>query len=342
MEKRYQVFVSSTYADLKNERQHVLQALMEMDCIPAGMELFPASDEEQWAFIRRIIDDCDYYLLIIGGRYGSTTSDGISYTEKEFDYAIHKGLKVIALVHGEPENIPFGKSEQNPELREKLLEFKSKVMDGRLVKFWKSAEELPGLVALSLTKTIKTYPAVGWIRANQVASTEILSEINELRKTNAELQGVVSRLERERASSSQIENIADIDSKYTVHGSYNLFYNRQNRRYDFECNLSWREMFSLIAPYLIENPNDTLVKIKLAECLKERAKNNSEGSSFTINDQEFKTISIQLQAYGLVKTQYSQTTTGGMALFWSLTPRGRQLMVESRVVRKDSGPQQAD
>ncbi|HJV93592.1 MAG TPA: DUF4062 domain-containing protein, partial [Azonexus sp.] len=82
MNKRYQVFVSSTYADLKDERQSVIQALMEMDCIPAGMELFPAADEEQWLFIKKIIDDCDYYLLVIGGRYGSTTSDGISYTEK--------------------------------------------------------------------------------------------------------------------------------------------------------------------------------------------------------------------------------------------------------------------
>jgi hypothetical protein len=86
VEKRYQVFVSSTYADLKEERQHVTQALMEMDCIPAGMELFPATDEEQWEFIKRIIDDCD--LLIIGGRYGSTTDEGISYTEKEYDYAV--------------------------------------------------------------------------------------------------------------------------------------------------------------------------------------------------------------------------------------------------------------
>ena len=63
MEKRYQVFVSSTYTDLKEERRHVTQALMEMDCIPAGMELFPAADEEQWEFIKRVIDDCDYYLL---------------------------------------------------------------------------------------------------------------------------------------------------------------------------------------------------------------------------------------------------------------------------------------
>jgi hypothetical protein len=60
MDKRYQVFVSSTYADLKEERQRVIQALMEMDCIPAGMELFPAADQEQFEFIKRVIDDCDY------------------------------------------------------------------------------------------------------------------------------------------------------------------------------------------------------------------------------------------------------------------------------------------
>ena len=82
MEKRYQVFVSSTYADLKNERQNVIRTLMEMDCIPAGMELFPAADEEQLDFIKSIIHDCDYYLIIVGGRYGSTMPDGISYTEK--------------------------------------------------------------------------------------------------------------------------------------------------------------------------------------------------------------------------------------------------------------------
>ncbi|WP_216825024.1 DUF4062 domain-containing protein [Agarilytica rhodophyticola] len=111
MEKRYQVFISSTYADLKDERQHVLKTLMEMDCIPAGMEMFPAADEEQWEFIKKIIDDCDYYLLIIGGRYGSLSEEGISYTEKEFNYAIEKDLKVMAFIHDSPDDIPLGKSE---------------------------------------------------------------------------------------------------------------------------------------------------------------------------------------------------------------------------------------
>lgn len=129
MEKRYQVFVSSTYADLKNERQNVIRTLMEMDCIPAGMELFPAADEEQLDFIKSIIDDCDYYLIIVGGRYGSTMPDGISYTEKEYDYAVEQDLKIIALLHESPDDIPVGKSETDPHLRERLKDFKVKLSE---------------------------------------------------------------------------------------------------------------------------------------------------------------------------------------------------------------------
>ncbi len=331
MDKRYQVFVSSTYADLKEERQHVIQALMEMDCIPAGMELFPATDEEQWEFIKKVIDDCDYYLLVVGGRYGSTTDDGISYTEKEFDYAIEQGLKVVALIHGAPEDIPFGKSEKDPELREKLLAFKDKVMTGRLVKFWQAASELPGLVALSLTKTIKMYPAVGWVRANHVASEDILSDINDLRKENSELKNTVNELSSQKTS--VVENIADIDSEFTVHGSY---YTRrhgysQSSKKSFSSTITWRDLFALISPYLVEIPNDGIVKSKMASSLLEREGKSS--TTISINDQEFKTITIQLEAYGLISTSYNKTTQGGMALFWRLTKKGKQLMIESRVVK---------
>lgn len=188
MEKRYQIFVSSTFADLQEERQEVIRALMEMDCIPAGMELFPAADEEQWEFIKRVVDDCDYYLLIIGGRYGSVTMEGVSYTEMEYDYAVEKGLKVIALLHESPDELPASKVEMDAVAREKLTGFKDKVRTGRLVKFWNKRDQLPGLVALSLLKTIKTYPAVGWVRADNADTTELLRQINELRQENDTLR----------------------------------------------------------------------------------------------------------------------------------------------------------
>ena len=72
MEKRYQVFLSSTYVDLKEERLEVMRALLELDCIPSGMEYFPATNDDQWSFIQELIDQCDYYIVVVGARYGST------------------------------------------------------------------------------------------------------------------------------------------------------------------------------------------------------------------------------------------------------------------------------
>ena len=69
---------------------------MKLNCIPAGLELFPAIDEKQFDYIKKCIDDSDYYLLIIGGRYGSLTCEGISYTEKEYLYALKNNISIIA------------------------------------------------------------------------------------------------------------------------------------------------------------------------------------------------------------------------------------------------------
>jgi len=224
-----------------------------MDCIPSGMELFPAADEEQWEFIKRVIDDCDYYLLIIGGRYGSTTPEGISYTEKEYDYAFERGLKVIAFLHSSPEDIPAGKSEANPELRERLTAFRNKVAKSRLVKFWKTTDELPGLVALSLSKTIKTYPAVGWVRADQVSNNELLNELNELRKKKEELEGELARLSE--TTIVEIPDLASLDEKINVFGEYKS----QHSFSRWSLEITWREIFALLSPYLLDRPHDYTV-----------------------------------------------------------------------------------
>jgi hypothetical protein len=270
MDKRYQVFLSSTYADLKDERQKVIQTLMEMDCIPSGMELFPAADEEQWQFIKKVIDDCDYYLLIIGGRYGTITTEGISYTEKEYDYAIEKGLKVIAFLHKAPDLIPAGKTEKDPELAEKLKLFRAKVQQNRLVKPWSIAEELPGLVALSLTKTIKTYPAVGWVRATAAGSSELLSEIHELRKENDNLRSKASPY-------VTIENIARLNEGKELYGTYSIVNDLWSDPFQPEPEqawkhvLTWNQIFAFIAPYLLNRPLEKHVKSILMESVIEDA-----------------------------------------------------------------------
>ncbi len=105
MEKKYQIFISSTYTDLIDARAKVQEAILSMLHFPVGMEMFSAADEEQWEIIQDTIDSSDYYILIIGHRYGSTIDTGedagISYTEKEFRYAIEKQIPVLAFILSE-------------------------------------------------------------------------------------------------------------------------------------------------------------------------------------------------------------------------------------------------
>lgn len=333
MSKRYQVFVSSTYADLKDERSKVIQTIMELDCIPAGMELFPAIDNEQFEFIKKIIDDCDYYILIIGGRYGSLSSDGLSYTEKEFDYALEKNIKVIAFLHENPENIPLGKSEKSEELRVKLNSFKEKVSTNRLVKFWNNAEELPGLVALSLSKTIKTYPATGWIRANTIGNPEIYQELNEIRKINSELKAKLISFESDK---TKYANLADLKDTFKISGEYKRWVQAWHKYYEknWEIQISWEELFSLFSPYLLNPPIDSSIKTIIGKVLYEKLGDEDNSGTATINDQDFQTIKIHLSSLNLIDIKYTKTTKGDMALFWILTEKGTKLMRELRSVKK--------
>lgn len=105
-EKRFQVFVSSTYLDLADERRAVVETLLELDAFPAGMELFPATDDDAWTLIESVIEDSDYYLLIVGGKYGSIDPDlDVSYTEREYDTAVRFGKPVMAFLHGKPDQL---------------------------------------------------------------------------------------------------------------------------------------------------------------------------------------------------------------------------------------------
>jgi len=331
MDKRYQVFVSSTYTDLQDERQAVTKTLMSLDCIPAGMEMFGAFDEDQWDFIQRVIDDCDYYLLIIAGRYGSMTEEGISFTEMEYKYAIEKDIPVIAMLHENPEEISVKKSDTTPELMTKLNEFREHVSDGRLVDFWKTPDDLAGKVAVSLSRTMKLKPAVGWVRADKAANEDILIDINGLRKDKDELLSQVQKLQKELATQTpEVENIAHLDETYTVTGEYFETYYKRYSTWSVE--VSWKDIFSLVAPYLIEHPNDITVKSKLQSDLFKLSKHS--GRSPEINDQIYKTISLQLKALSLVTIARNQTVGGGYGVFWGITPSGEKTMLEARLVRK--------
>lgn len=197
-DKKLQVFVSSTYIDLKEERQAAVEAILSAGHIPAGMELFSAGDESQMTVIKRWIDESDVYLLILGGRYGSIDpSSGKSYTHLEYEYAIAQGKPLFAVVinqaalDGKVKTNGMAAIEQDsPHL---LKEFKTQVLSN-LVKFFDDKKDIKLAVHETLSDFNYRKELTGWVRGDNSVNTGLLAEeIARLTKENSDLRLELSK-----------------------------------------------------------------------------------------------------------------------------------------------------
>jgi hypothetical protein len=139
---KYQVFISSTYEDLVEERQTATWAIMKLGHIPSGMEAFTAKNDRGWETIQRTIDDSDYYVLIVAGRYGAVEPQwGMSWTEHEYEYAVSKGLPVLAFIRDDS-TVTRDKQDRNPQQQRRLQKFVEKIRSSHLCRPWFTGKDL--------------------------------------------------------------------------------------------------------------------------------------------------------------------------------------------------------
>lgn len=349
MEKRFQVFVSSTFRDLELERQEVMHALLELDCMPSGMELFPAANETQWNLIKKVIDDCDYYVLILGGRYGSIGPEGISYTEMEYRYALETGKPTIAFLHRNPGKISSDNSESTDEGREKLRVFREAV-EKKLCKQWETPQELGSVVSRSLIQLIKSTPAVGWVRANELADREATMELLQLRRRVEDLQTELSRV---RISAPKgAEGLAQGDEEHSVEFTFNATPPGEYKSATWSTSFgtTWNDIFAAIAPLMIHEAAEPALKIALDSFAQEQNFERLQGDKkfarhtlkhFKINESDFQTIKVQLRALGLITKNDKARSVKDSGTYWTLTPYGDEVMTQLRAIRRNQDPSQA-
>lgn len=335
MDRRYQVFVSSTYEDLQEERREVMQALLELDCIPSGMELFPAADEDQWTLIRGVIDDCDYYLVIVGGRYGSTNAEGMSYTEMEYRYAVKTGKPIIAFLHADPGSLRARRVETDPDGLKRLEEFRE-LCRQKMCRNWTSSEELGSVVSRSIVKLIRRSPAVGWIRADKVpaaVSAEMLNLREQVDKLQRELLRVSTEPPKGTDELCQGDDVFEIGCSFQVNVSRDYF--TDYKEFTAEVSLAWNDIFSLIAPLLINEANEEAMVGALTAKLSEAVTESyGDFKGLTVNRDDFQTLKVQLRALGLITRSERQRSVKDTATYWTLTPYGDTLMTQLRAIRR--------
>lgn len=333
MDKRYQVFISSTFTDLKDERKAIIEGLLNAKYIPSGMEMFAASNDEQFKYIKKIIDICDYYVLIVGARYGSINpSTGKSFTEQEYDYAVEKGIPVLVFLHDDPYNLPVEK--RDDDKRELLEHFRNKVSNGRLCKMWHTSSDLISSVIISLGEEVADNPQMGWTRGNIADSSELLVQLNEIRIKNEKLVEENKSLKEEvKKYLFEETNIAFGDDKYEVLGTKTTYTGsapRKSHSVERKAVLTWNQIFAAIGPSLYTSKTYGSFRFDMSGELNVECK-----TDFSYIDENcVQTIKIQLETLGLIKVYQGKFLNGGIAECIVNTEKGKKYLAKIKTIKK--------
>ncbi len=180
IDKRYHVFISTTGADMQPERAVLTQTLASQGFFSWGLEVRTPLTT---AFARRQIDDCDYFLLMLGSRYGELSASGVSYVHLEYIYAITKQKPVFVILHETPESRDAELHEQTDEGRVKFQDFRRQLQRERdMVVTYREPRELEVILRHAMPQLTQRYPAVGWVRPNDAPLKALQAENEKLRQ----------------------------------------------------------------------------------------------------------------------------------------------------------------
>ena len=337
MEKVFQVFVSSTFSDLADERRQVTNTLAKAGYIAAGMELFPATDQQQLDFIKRVIDRSDYYVVIVAGRYGSLADDKLSYTEHEYEYARSKGIPVLAFLHGDTDKIEIGKTDKDPKKAKNLELFRTKLSTGRLVDFWTSPQDLCIKVLTAVVQTTNLFPRTGWVRGDQAIDPKLLQELERTRIENEQLKVLLAETRDGRVIFP--DDISGPDEIIAL-----KIYDGHERKIVGELLISFKEIFVSLFEMFVQQNSESEICRHIGEmwCNKHNVKRKpGTYANHTLTSEHCIDLRSHLEALGLIQStgrtrQYEMFGTLRTETFltWSISERGRKYMASLRAMKR--------
>ena len=337
MERKFQVFLSSTFIDLQRERSLAVSAIMRMGCIPVGMELFPASDQSQWSVIEASVKEADYYVLIVGGRYGSLVGEK-SYTEAEYELAQQYGIPIVPLLHSNPKSLFEQAATEDSAAFSRLIDFRTHLSNNHTCQYWGSDAELGLLLYQGLHDVIDRQPRVGWVRADQISSDDAFRQIATLQNEREQLREELAAYQTSNIAEEQ--NLENGEDRITVRGMYDPGNQYSDR--PWSKSVSWNGILRILGPRIMDWSALQTIKdiLKKLYHLNEKTQtlDNTDASVYRVRISEDDVFAIlnQLVLLGLIETKNLTLTTGGTGRFWRTTAAGDKL-VQSMLARRKSG-----
>lgn len=322
MNKRFQIFVSSTFKDLEKERSLIIEAIITKKHFPAGMEYFSASSDEQFDYIKKILVDCDYYILITAGRYGSMNAEGKSYTHLEYEYAKELEIPILCFYRENIKNLP---EELQDEDLTNINNFHELVKKSRMCRSWSDIGQLMTRFHSALDEEIAKDERIGWQRF--VDESENLKEIQKLYQENSTLQKSIKELEEKiKALTPRLDALAFLDSHYKILPK-GMGVDKNIPKF-----IQWKEIFRIIGVSCLTSASINDIQSLLEKAFLPNSDNFLMSTRNHIDTSDINTIIIEFIKYGFLepsKDGFCLTDSGRLCLQEITTKKSIQIPEET-------------
>jgi len=273
---------------------------------------------------------------------------GLSYTEREYDYATKLDIPILPFLHANPDEIPAGKVDRDEKTAKRLQEFRARVEKSHHCKYWSGAEDLGGKVSRAMIQIFKITPRIGWVRGDQVPSQTTLRDLEKFRKQAEELQAEVIRLRKQ--PSPLVDGLAHGGDIVPFSFSYDVYTGpasgvkgvaRPSRKIVEPMSLTWDGVFAVMGPRLLSGDGEWSARYALREKLEAIKRADpvfveQEGHSISVADTDAFACLTQFVALGLVEVSEGNER-GRTKTQWRLTPYGRDHLLRTSGIRGEKG-----
>lgn len=324
LDKRYQVFISTSGSEMQPERMTLSQTLIGMGFFSWGLEQrTPLST----AFARRQIDDCDYVIMLLGSQYGEQSVSGVGYMHLEYIYAVTKQKPIIVFMHDDPESRDVSLHDDKPELKEKFKDFRKLLQnDVEQVFTYRTLRDLELAVRFNMPQMLERYPVQGWVRPQNTQSLH--DEIDRLKAKLVQLETESGKREADPFLSIQKVSMHDLFSfEYRMHA----YQDGNFRDLKIQKQMTWAQLLTLLGlPFINPTPeeffskslNDYLNEIGLEDARVEMPRAHAVARA-QINIRALHSIKMQMrQNEWIVPTGRDDR----QRMLWQITPKAQKLL----------------
>ncbi|MEB3863438.1 MULTISPECIES: DUF4062 domain-containing protein [Acinetobacter] len=320
LDTRYQIFISTSGRDMQPERMVLSQTLVGMGFFAWGLEhRTPLTT----TLARRQIDECDYVILLLGSQYGEQSISGVSYLSLEYEYALSQAKLIIVFMHEQPENREIDLQETHPQLKDKFLAFRKKLLhEAEHIFYFKTPRELELVIRLNIPLMIEQYGGQGWVPTHQAHQLE--DEIKLLKSKILQLEQRLSE------PLTQLNEVAPQDI-FAFEYQIQAFQDGNFKELKRQRQMTWSQLLSVLAKrFETAMPeenfaaclNEYLNQAGLEDARQELPRAHAVACA-QINHKALFRIKNQMQSQGWIVPTQTEQSYG----LWKLTTKAQKILL---------------